>query len=156
MIIDTLDNINFYRYMSEDIYQGLVFLNDATENLKLGEYLINENVKAIVSEYVTGRDHEQLYEAHQNVIDIQYPIIGLERVKWSPISKMNIRTPYNFENDVAFYTKPHKQGLHVDIGNKFFAIMFPSDGHNPQLLVEKQGLIKKITIKIINNNIFSK
>jgi len=152
MIIDSLKNINFYKNISEDIYQGLIFLNNASENIKLGEYIINNKVKAIVTEYETGLDIEQIYEAHQNVIDIQYPIIGLERVKWSPISEMNIRTPYDIKNDVTFYTKPHKQGSHVDIGNGFFTIMFPQDGHNPQLFIDNPQIIKKITIKIINNN----
>ena len=156
MIIDTIKNIEIYKELSSDIYSGLKFIANSTPDIKLGTHRVNNNVIAIVSEYETIENFERGYEAHKHVIDIQYPIIGLERVKWSPISEMNIRTPYDFKNDVTFYTKPHKQGSHVDIGNNFFAIMFPNDGHNPQLFVEKQQLIKKITIKIINNNIFNK
>ena len=152
MIVDSLKNISFYKNVSENIYRGLMFLNNASENIKLGEYIINNKVKAIVTEYETGFDFEKTFEAHRNVIDIQYPIIGLERVKWSPISEMNVSVPYDQKKDVTFYTNPHKQGLEVDIGNGFFAIMFPQDGHNPQLFIDNPQIIKKITIKIINNN----
>jgi beta-galactosidase beta subunit len=85
MIVDSLKNISFYKNVSENIYHGLMFLNNASENIKLGEYIINNKVKAIVTEYETGFDFEKTFEAHRNVIDIQYPIIGLERVKWSCI-----------------------------------------------------------------------
>ena len=91
---------------------------------------------------------ERGYEAHKNVIDIQYPIIGLERVKWSPIEKMNVNIPYDESKDRTFFKDPSKQGTHVDIGNGIFAIMFLEDGHGPQHKVEKKELIKKITIKV--------
>ncbi|GHU63246.1 beta-D-galactosidase [Bacteroidia bacterium] len=148
MIVDQLKNLEIYRGVSPDIYTGLQFLAQATPDIALGTYPINENVKAIVSEYDTVACFERGYEAHKHVIDIQYPIRGLERVKWSPIEGMEINIPYEEENDRTFYKNPSSQGTHVDIGNGFFAIMFPEDGHSPQHYVGKPELIKKITIKV--------
>lgn len=148
MILDQIKNIEIYKGISSDIYAGLCFIAHASPEIKLGTYQINEKVKAIVSEYETIENFERGYEAHNHVIDIQYPIVGIERIKWSPIEGMCINIPYDKSKDRTFYKKPSQQGTHIDIGNGIFAIMFPEDGHSPQHFVEKPKLIKKITIKV--------
>ena len=148
MIVDTLKNIKQYKGLSTDIYAGLQFLANAKLEIELGTYTINKNVKAIVSSYKTVDEFERGYESHKNVIDIQYPIEGLERVKWSPIEEMEVNIPYDEAKDRTFYKNPSLQSTHVDIGYGIFAIMFPEDGHSPQHKVGKKEVIKKITIKI--------
>tara|TARA_R110000868_G_scaffold383578_12_gene650757 strand:- start:10001 stop:10453 length:453 start_codon:yes stop_codon:yes gene_type:complete len=148
MIVDRIENIDVYKKLSPDIYVGLEYIRDVKSNIELGTYQINDNVKAIVSEYETVEHFERGFEAHKHVIDIQYPIIGLERVKWSPIIGMDVNIPYEVEKDRTFYKNPHQLSTHVDIGNGFFAIMFPGDGHGPQHFVNNSEFIKKITIKV--------
>ena len=148
MVVDTLKNIEIYKALSPDIYAGLKFLAEAKPEIELGVYPINNNVKAIVSSYKTVDVFERGYESHKHVIDIQYPIIGLERVKWSPIESMNVNIAYDKLKDRTFFKDPSIQGTHVDIGNEIFAIMFPKDGHSPQHKVGKKEVIKKITIKV--------
>lgn len=148
MVVDTLKNIELYKGLSPDIYAGLQFLANAKEGIELGTYPINENVKAIVSSYETVDEFVRGYESHKHVIDIQYPITGLERVKWSPIEGMNVNIPYDESKDRTFFKDPSEQGTHVDIGNGIFAIMFPEDGHGPQHKVGEKQVIKKITIKV--------
>jgi len=148
MVVDSLKNIDLYKGLSDDIYAGLKFLQQANPNIALGEYQINVRVKAIVSEYSTVEEFERGYESHKHVIDIQYPIRGMERVKWSPIEGMDINIPYDEIKDRTFFKNPSSQGTHVDIGNGIFAIMFNEDGHSPQHLISKPEFIKKITIKV--------
>ena len=148
MIVDSLNNIETYKSLSEDILEGLEFLSKAEQNIDLGKHIISDNVYALVTEYETVESFERGYEAHKHVIDIQYPIVGVERVKWSPIESMDVNIPYNKTKDRTFFTNPHINSTHVDIGNGIFAIMFPSDGHGPQHYVTGPELIKKITIKI--------
>ena len=148
MVVDTLENIELYKGLSADIYTGLQFLVNVKDDIELGTYSINDNVKAIVSSYKTVDEFERGYESHKHVIDIQYPIKGLERVKWSPIKGMNVNIPYDKSKDRTFYKDPSEQGTHVDIGNGIFAIMFPEDGHGPQHKVRVKEVIKKITIKV--------
>jgi len=148
MVVDTLKNIEIYKGLSPDIYAGLKFLAESKPEIELGVYPINDNVKAIVSSYKTVDEFERGYESHKHVIDIQYPIKGLERVKWSPIEGMNVNIPYDEAKDRTFFKDPSIQGTHVDIGNGIFAIMFPKDGHGPQHKVVEKEVIKKITIKI--------
>lgn len=148
MIVDQLKNIDTYKGLSPDIYSGLQYLAKVVADVQPGTYVINERVKAIVSEYMTIANFERGYEAHKHVIDIQYPIIGSERVKWSPIEGMTVNIPYDSEKDRTFYKDPSPQMTHVDIGNGIFAIMFPEDAHAPQHYIRAPGIIKKITIKV--------
>lgn len=148
MIVDTLQNIETYKNISENIYAGLKFLSEVKPDIELGEYPINQGVKAIVSEYETIEEFTRGYEAHKHVIDIQYPVIGLERVKWSNIVGMDVNIPYDEKKDRTFFKNPSPQMTHIDIGNGVFAIMFPQDGHGPQHYVGQPELIKKVTVKV--------
>ncbi len=148
MILDLIKNIGIYKGLSPDIYVGLEFLRDVKPDIELGVYVINAKVKAIVSSYSTVECFERGYEAHRHVIDIQYPIKGRERVKWSPVAGMDVNIPYDAAKDRIFYKTPSPYGCEVVIGNGVFAIMFPDDGHSPQHLVEKSEMIKKVTVKV--------
>tara|TARA_B100001057_G_scaffold495149_1_gene593441 strand:+ start:1204 stop:1656 length:453 start_codon:yes stop_codon:yes gene_type:complete len=148
MIVDSIKNIKTYKLLSSDIHEGLKFIANTNSDIKLGTHRLNNNVIAVVSQYETIKSFERGFEAHKHVIDIQYPIIGVERVKWSPIEDMDVNIPYDKSKDCTFFKNPHINSIHVDIGNGIFAIMFPSDGHGPQHYVSKPELIKKITIKI--------
>lgn len=149
MIVDRIENIYRYKDVSSDLFMGLDFLKTVDKDINIGTYVINENVKVIVSEYTTVECFERGYEAHRHVVDIQYPICGLEKVKWSPINGMEINIPYDEDKDRIFYKKPSPYGCDIVIGNGVFAIMFPEDGHSPQHLVEKKEVIKKITVKVL-------
>ncbi len=148
MIVDNIKNLETYKNISEDLYAGLRFISKAKPDIELGEYQILPKVKAIVTEYMTVECFERGYEAHKNVIDIQYPVVGQERIKWSPFGEMTINIPYDIQKDRTFYKDP-TQNTYIDIGNGIFAIMFPDDGHSPQHMIDKPELIKKITIKVL-------
>ena len=148
MIVDTFKNIHTYEKLSYDIYLGLSFLKNAKNDIELGQYKLNSRVKVFIDEYKTKKSFQLGYEGHKNVIDIQYPIIGVERIKWSPIENMEEKTPYNDKIDTTYYSNPSPQGTHVDIGNNIFAIMFPQDGHAPQYFIDEEMMIKKITVKV--------
>lgn len=147
MIYDHLQNARLYYGVHEDIRTGLQYLENLSSDVEPGVYQISENVKSIVSEYETVAVFERGFEAHKKVIDIQFPIIGRERIKWSFTEGMDINIPYDAEKDRTFYKNPNSS-THVDIGNGFFGIMFPNDAHGPQHFVEKPELIKKVTLKI--------
>lgn len=148
MIVDRFENIELFKPLSVDIYSGLKFLSEAKADIIIGEYDLSSNVKAIVSEYNTIAHFERGFEAHKHCIDIQYPVTGLERIKWSPINGMSINIEYDEIKDRTFYKNPSSQSIHVDIGNSIFAIMFPNDGHSPQHYIKEPEFIKKITIKV--------
>ena len=148
MIYDKINDIPFYKGLSTDIYEGLLFLNSATKDLENGVYVINARVKAIVSEYTTKRINEHGYEAHREYIDIQYMIYGEERICCLPLEYLKEAQSYNEEQDAAFCEEVAIKPQELLIGNGFFTILFPHDGHMPQLCVNRPETVKKVVVKV--------
>ena len=147
MVYDKIDNIETYKGLSEDIYEGLKFLKNASPDLANGVHEINPRVKAIVSEYETKPVNENGYEAHRKYIDIQYLLQGKEKNCSLPIEKLTKTKPYKEEIDAAFYeaTGP---ALELMLGDGYFAIYWPQDGHMPCLSVDGDEKVKKVVVKV--------
>jgi len=148
VIFDHISNLETYRHVDPDIYAGLIYLKALKPTVALGEYQVNPNVKALVTEYSTKVENEGRYEAHTYVIDVQFPIVGREGIEWSARSGMKEIEPYNAEKDRTMYTAPVNRTPLI-IGEGFFAVFWPADAHNPQRAVNgKAELIKKVTLKV--------
>ncbi len=150
MIYDKISNIETYAGISADIYIGLIWLRDVDSNIANGVYEINSRVKAIVSEYTTKVINENGYEAHRDCIDIQYLISGKEIINSLPLEYLKDTKPYNKEIDAAFYEEVEVKPQELLLGNGYFAILFPQDGHMPQLSVDMPMKVKKVVVKIKN------
>ena len=148
MIYDKINNISFYKGLSTDIYEGLLFLNAATKDLDNGVYIVNPRVKAIVSDYTTKDLNEYGYEAHREFIDIQYLISGEEKICCLPLEYLQETKPYNEEHDAAFYEEANIKPQELLIGNGYFTILFPQDGHMPQLCAKEPTAVKKVVVKV--------
>lgn len=147
MVYGKIDDIELYKGLSEDIYLGLKFLKQVTPDIETGVHQINPRVKAIVSEYQTKEVNEYGYEAHKKYIDIQYLLKGSEKVSYLPIEQLVETDPYSEENDAAFYTANTKP-IETTLGNRYFAIFYPQDGHMPQLCVDKHEKVMKVVVKV--------
>lgn len=147
MIYDNISNIELYKGLSPDIYEGLKFLHEVDANIANGVYQINPRVRAIVSEYETNAVNEYGYEAHKKYIDIQCTLKGQERVACLPIERMREEKSYNKEVDAAFYSTSVLPQEMI-IGDGYFAIFFPQDGHMPQLCAGRFARVKKVVVKV--------
>lgn len=147
MIYDKIDNIDLYKGLSEDIYLGLKFLKEATPDIENGVHEISPRVKAIVSEYKTKEVNEYGFEAHKQYIDIQYLLKGIEMICCLPVEQLKETKPYSEENDAAFYTA-NTNSIELTLGNGYFAIFYPQDGHMPQLCVDEPKDVKKMVVKV--------
>lgn len=149
MVYDSLQNIELYKGLSADIYEGMVFLKNADPKIAEGVYQINPRVKAIVSEYETKPVNEYGYEAHKKYLDIQCILNGQERVSCLPVEQMKETKPYSEEIDAAFYSADIKhQPSYLSLQPGYFAIFFPQDGHMPQLCVDEPLMVKKVVVKV--------
>ena len=148
MIYDHINNLETYTAISEDIRIGLEFLRDAKPDIENGVYQINPRVKAIVSEYETKPQNENGYEAHRQYINIQCTLQGLERIACLPIEMLKETTPYSEETDAALYTTPAIHPQEMTIGNGYFAVFFPQDGHMPGLCADVPMKVKKVVVKV--------
>ena len=147
MVYDKIDNIETYKRLSEDIYEGLKFLKNATPDLACGVHEINPRVKAIVSEYETMAVNENGYEAHKKFIDIQYLLKGSEKNCCLPIEKLLESKHYNDEIDATFY-EADVPAQELMLGNRYFAIFWPQDGHMPCLNSNEVEKVKKVVVKV--------
>lgn len=148
MIYDKIDNIETYVGISSDIYLGLKWLRNVGSNIANGVYEINPRVKAVVSEYTTKENNDNGYEAHRDYIDIQYLIRGIEMINSLPLEYLKVTKPYNKEIDAAFYEEEGAKPQELLLGKGYFAILFPQDGHMPQLCESKPEKVKKVVIKV--------
>lgn len=147
MIYDNLQNIELYKGLSADIYEGLLFLKNTDPNFAKDEYQINPRVKAMVSEYETKKVNEYGYEAHRRFIDIQCVLEGEEKICCLPIQKLKETKAYSEVIDATFYTADNKP-QEIVIGNGYFAIFYPQDGHMPSLSVDEPKMVKKVVVKV--------
>ena len=149
MIYDSIDNILFYKNIDPNIYLGLEYLRNLSPDIPCGEYILSPSVKAIVSEYVTLDTNDNGFESHKDNVDIQFNLIGKEIITCYPVRELHISVPYNEESDTCFYFKDVIAPQNLLIGEKYFAIFFPQDGHMPKLkYLDGQGTVKKVVIKI--------
>ena len=69
-------------------------------------------------------------ETHKKYIDIQMPLLGVEKIGWKPGCELQEEsTPYNEQKDIAFYID--RPTAYTKIYPGQFAIYFPEDGHAP-------------------------
>ena len=147
MIYDKINNIELYKGLSEDIHLGLEFLKNATLDIETGVHELSSRVKVIVSEYKTKEVNEYGFEAHKQYIDIQYLLKGFEKICCLPVEQLKETKPYSEENDAAFYTA-NTNSIELTLGNGYFAIFYPQDGHMPQLCVNEPTDVKKMVVKV--------
>lgn len=152
MIYDKIDNLTFYAGISDDIRLGLEYLRDVKPEVEVGVHELSPRVKAIVSEYTTKEVNELGYEAHRQYIDIQYNLIGEEKISCMPLEQLKETKSYNEATDAAFYQANNEQPLEMAIGNGYFTIFFPQDAHMPQLCIDKPMAVKKVVVKVRYNN----
>ena len=163
MVYDKIDNIEIYKGLSDDIYEALKFLQNATPSTPTGVIQLNPRVKAIVSEYETKAVNENGYEAHKRYIDIQALLEGEEMIACQPIEWLTQTKPYSEDCDAAFYaadTPPHPSEeshlpsslihhtSYLTLRPRYFAILYPQDGHMPQLSVTTPTKVKKVVVKV--------
>ena len=148
MIYDKIENMDTYAGLSADIRMGLEWLRNAKPEVAIGVYELSPRVKAIVSEYTTKEVNENGYEAHRAYIDIQYLIYGEEMLCNLPLEYLKETRAYSQEKDAAFYEAADVKPQNLLLGNGYFAILFPQDGHMPCLCVNAPTAVKKVVVKV--------
>lgn len=146
MIYDHIQNISLYKGISPALDIGLDYLLTVNKEIENGVVLLDNGVKAIISEYSTKVKNENGYEAHRQYIDIQFPVDGIEMVKFCPLEYLTPTMDYDEEKDYILFSE--QGGVDFTIGDGYFLVLFPEDAHMPQLCVENPEIIKKLTLKV--------
>ena len=88
-----------------------------------------------MEQYDTINNNSFEFESHKRVIDIQCPIIGLERVFWSPINDMKIKKSYDDIKDIAIYSDPPSPSRYVDIEIDFLQSCLKTMGNHQNIVL---------------------
>ena len=144
MVVDKLENLEKYVSLNPLFAQAVEFLKstdlDAHEigkiTLKEGDLMVN------FTQTRPKTKEEAKLETHNQFIDIQIPLSGVEVMGYTPRTDLP-EEEYNAEKDITFYKGLAKDYLTITPG--MFAIFFPQDGHAPG--VTSDG-VKKVIVKV--------
>jgi biofilm protein TabA len=148
MIIDTLSNAQKYCCLHPLFSKAF----DHIKSLKLdtiepGSYKIEgDQLKALVfnKQGMTITESAEKFECHNEYIDIQLCVKGVEQIGWKPRATCYLpHGEFNTEKDFIFYAD--KPDMYFQLTDNQFAIFFPEDVHAPMI---SEGILKKLVIKV--------
>lgn len=125
MIIDKLENLNFYQKMLPHLAEGLKALA-ALDSYEEGTYEFDGGFFKI-QKGTTLPMAEGTFEAHRRYIDVQVLLEGSEDIAWAEIADLTPTTAYDSEKDITRYTGATTQTMHIATGMCYVA--FQKDGH---------------------------
>ena len=149
MIVDTIKNASKYFSLHPLFAKAFEFINQTNlANESDGKSDISEGLKAIFSNKpgVPAEASVAKFECHNNYIDIQLCIKGVETIGWKPREKcVTENGGYNPEKDVQLYNEQPDMFFQLTDGQ--FAIFFSEDVHAP-MIGDGVAEIKKLVIKV--------
>lgn len=147
MIIDTLTNAHKYIGLNPLFAKAFEFLEGKDlHNFEQGKFDISDDLKLIVNtgNGKTAEASLAKFECHDQNIDIQICVKGLETIAWKPREKcLSPNGDYNPEKDVRFFNDA--PDMFFELTDNQFAIFYPEDVHAPMI---GEGEIKKLVFKV--------
>ena len=146
MILDTLDKIESYRYLSPLMDKVIDFLRNTDLNaLEPGKIVLQgDDLFVNVNQQKAQSREDTPIEAHREYIDIQVPLSGDEEMGYT--SAACLPEPfilYSQAKDVAFFSGGCD--TYLNVRKEMFVVFFPGEGHAPA--ITKCG-IHKLIVKI--------
>ena len=144
MVIDKLENLEKYVALNPLFVQAVEFLKSTDLNAhEIGKVVLKEGELTVNFSQTRPKTKEEArIETHDNFIDIQIPLSGVELMGYMPRTDLP-EASYNPEKDITFYEGLATDFLTVKPG--MFAIFFPEDAHAPG--VTPDG-VKKVIVKV--------
>jgi biofilm protein TabA len=147
MIIDTLSNAQKYFCVHPLFAKAFEYIKSVNLNaVQEGNYEISNGLRAIVSNKFGKTLSESIvkFECHNQHIDIQLCIHGIEQIGWKPRQGcIRQKDEYDSAKDVTFYQDA--PDTYFQLTQNQFVIFFPEDVHAPMI---GDGEIKKMVIKV--------
>ena len=149
MIYDTLNNFSFY--CKNEIWIAVAnFLQNFPKDIADGHHQICENAYASVNSYLSKPIEDTVVESHRKYTDVQVLFEGMEQARCYDISNLIKKTIYNSEKDVMFYQYNNFANIQMQLKPGYFAIFFPQDIHQSQIMLDEQIACRKLVVKIKN------
>ncbi len=146
MILDNIKNLSLYENVHPQIKRCVEFLAQTNvAELAPGKYeLDGKDLYFNVLEYETKAPN--LFEAHDKYADLQYVVVGKERMDYAPRAECKAETEYDEVKDVIKISAEKFSPISVKSGE--FALFLPDDAHRPNVTDGEVTKNKKIVFKI--------
>ncbi|KAA6350210.1 Toxin-antitoxin biofilm protein TabA [termite gut metagenome] len=145
MIIDTLENLGKYVLLNPLFKEAVEFIKTHDLNaMESGKTeLKGKDLVISIVQTASKTKEEAKLETHNEFIDIQTPLSGVEVMGYTPKKDCTpADAPYNVEKDITFFDGLAESYVMVKPG--MFAVFFPQDGHAPGIsaIGVKKAIIK--------------
>ena len=130
MILDSLNNTVKVERLHPLFKKAFDYIKETDfSKVEDGKYELDGSRLFINVASLTGKDKKDAaIETHKKYIDIQLPLLGVEKIGWKPGCELQEESiPYDEAKDIAF------------------AVYFPEDGHAPGI---GEGNIRKVIVKV--------
>ena len=150
MIYDSVENIATYCDEDDAIAIAVDFVDNFDLSQPDGRYEIHgDEVFALVQTLTTADASEKRFEAHDNYVDVQMVLEGVERhdVVLFDVEDLEIEQEYDCEKDVMFFKTPEHFSTLI-MKPDMFVVYGPDDVHRPCCCIDKPETIRKVCVKI--------
>ncbi|MEG0768948.1 MAG: YhcH/YjgK/YiaL family protein [Ruthenibacterium sp.] len=147
MLYDTLENLNQYTGLFENLDTAIAYL---TENdvaaLPLGRTDIDgDKVYVNVMEVQPTPTEGRAFETHSRYMDLQMDLEGVELCEVA-LGETTVATPYDEAKDFAEYHAQTSAAMVLGAGR--FAVFMIEEPHKPTIKAEGCDKVKKAVFKI--------
>lgn len=147
MICDKIENLSHYEGLCPAFADIVEFLskNDAAA-LEPGSHKVSDSVHVNVEEYTPGEN--EVFEFHREYTDLQYIVVGDEKLGFMHLGGGELVREYNAEIDAGFLRATEADSVGTLLLNAgSFAVFEPHDPHCPGGMYRAQK-VKKLIFKI--------
>lgn len=146
MILDSLENSRRIEPLHPLFRKAFEYVKSTDfSKMEDGKIELDSTHLTVTITSLNGKEKaDAAIETHKNHIDIQLPLLGVEKIGWKAGSELQEESvPYSENNDITFYVD--RPTAYTKIYPGQFAIYFPEDGHAPCI---GQGAIRKVIVKV--------
>lgn len=147
MIHDKISNFKLYKF-GESWEEAFEFIKSVNEQTEERRHELADGMFANIESYPTKSLEKAIFESHREYIDIQFTIIGSEKIGYASINDLTVKKPYNEKSDVIFYEHPQEIFSEVTNHEGYFTLLFPEDAHMPGLRTSLDERVKKGVVKV--------
>ena len=146
MILDSLNNTEKVERLHPLFKKAFDYIKETDfSKVEDGKYELDGSRLFVSVVSLTGKDkNDAAIETHKKYIDIQLPLLGVEKIGWKPGCELQEESiPYDEAKDIAFYVD--RPTAYTKIYPGQFAVYFPEDGHAPGITPDG---VKKVIVKV--------
>ena len=149
MIFDNAKNAALYSGCLDNFEYALdLALSLAGDEVPMGKYEGEGGVYVVKSTYETKVcEGKATYEAHREYIDLQILVSGKEKILVADLDACAVTRPYEPDYLLGEIKDGEREQV-LTLGEKDFAVLYPTDAHAPGLAAEKSEKVVKLVAKI--------